>query len=178
MTARSSSFVGMRKSPRLWPRQCLVSGAFCRERPQYAVNVLWMQWPAVVFPRVFPIALVFSSVIKGLTKPPGRDLKSLGRKAVRVRPPPSAPETSFHRFRHLLTKRRPPDRNIVKFYRRIRSPLIVWPNFNFLPAAFAIPARCNGYCATNLSVKSTRRRRSWKRSDWAPLHHRPYPEDR
>jgi hypothetical protein len=39
------------------------------------------------------MALAFSSVIKGLPETPGRDLKSLGRKVMRV-DPPSAPSAS------------------------------------------------------------------------------------
>ena len=43
------------------------------------------------FPRGFSMASAFSSVIGSLPKTMQGDLKSLGRKAVRVRPPPSAP---------------------------------------------------------------------------------------
>jgi hypothetical protein len=69
----------------------LLSAASFRE---YAVKFLRLQWSAVVFPRGFSMVLTFSSVFKGLTQAPGGDLKSLGRKAVRVRPPPSAPSAS------------------------------------------------------------------------------------
>jgi hypothetical protein len=63
----------MMKGLRLWARQHFVSAAFCRELPQYATNILRLQWRGVVFPRCFSMALAFSSVIKGLTAAPERD---------------------------------------------------------------------------------------------------------